>query len=469
MKTFIFIKYIHRLTVVSFLNLFMSLITFLYSLAFADTSLFLIVPLIWLVLSILSLISLYYWYRHFRYSDMLFSQLPNIALDFNESYSTRNLQDLYLTAPTQELISLLAPVRSLVNNILSMVYSFKLEQNTLEALLESMSDGVLLVDREGRILRMNSAASKLLDVKNDNLESNQSFMGVVFDHDLANLVNIAFENDQTVQDEIELLHPNKIMDAIVTPVQNSNNKEVVVTLHDLTEIRRINTTRKEFVSNVSHELKTPLTAVKAMIETMESGVLPKNRQKEYFAKINNEIDQMANIVGELLKLSGIERENYRDSFVTVDINILIANVSQTFADIIKKKLINIELNLAPSSLIISCNEYHIREVISNLIDNATKFTSEFGTITLTTKLSDHFVIIRCDDTGIGIAQEDIPHIFERFYKVDKSRSNAGTGLGLSITKHILDNHHASIEVNSSLNNGSAFIITLPLSESNIIS
>jgi two-component system phosphate regulon sensor histidine kinase PhoR len=197
--------------------------------------------------------------------------------------------------------------------------------------------------------------------------------------------------------------------------------------------------------------------------------LPKNRQKEYFAKINNEIDQMANIVGELLKLSGIERENYRDSFVTVDINILIANVSQTFADIIKKKLINIELNLAPSSLIISCNEYHIREVISNLIDNATKFTSEFGTITLTTKLSDHFVIIRCDDTGIGIAQEDIPHIFERFYKVDKSRSNAGTGLGLSITKHILDNHHASIEVNSSLNNGSAFIITLPLSESNIIS
>ena len=421
------------------------------------------------MLSLISLISLYYWYINFRYSNILLGRLPNIVLDINESHSTRYDQDLYLTNETQELVDLLSPVRLLVNNIVSMVYRFKLEQNTLEALLESMTDGVLLVDSEGRILRMNSAASKLLNVQKESLETNHSFMGLVFDHELANLVKIAFENNKTAQDEIELLHPNKIMDAIVTPVQNSNNQEVVVTLHDLTEIRRINTTRKAFVSNVSHELKTPLTAVKAMVETMESGVLPQNRQKEYLIRINGEIDRMANIVGELLKLSGIERENYRDSFVTVDINILIANVSQTFVDIIKKKLINIELNLAPSSLIISCNEYHIREVISNLIDNATKFTSESGTITLTTKLSDHFVIIRCDDTGIGIAQEDIPHIFERFYKVDKSRSNAGTGLGLSITKHILDNHHASIEVNSSLNNGSAFIITLPLNESNIIS
>ena len=468
MKTFIFIKYIYIVTVVSFLNLFTSSVICFYSISINGT-LLLFVSLIWLMLSLISLISLYYWYINFRYSNILLGRLPNIVLDINESHSTRYDQDLYLTNETQELVDLLSPVRLLVNNIVSMVYRFKLEQNTLEALLESMTDGVLLVDSEGRILRMNSAASKLLNVQKESLETNHSFMGLVFDHELANLVKIAFENNKTAQDEIELLHPNKIMDAIVTPVQNSNNQEVVVTLHDLTEIRRINTTRKEFVSNVSHELKTPLTAVKAMVETMESGVLPQNRQKEYLIRINGEIDRMANIVGELLKLSGIERENYRDSFVTVDINILIANVSQTFVDIIKKKLINIELNLAPSSLIISCNEYHIREVISNLIDNATKFTSESGTITLTTKLSDHFVIIRCDDTGIGIAQEDIPHIFERFYKVDKSRSNAGTGLGLSITKHILDNHHASIEVNSSLNNGSAFIITLPLNESNIIS
>ena len=468
MKTFIFIKYIYIVTVVSFLNLFTSSAICFYSISINGT-LLLFVSLIWLMLSLISLISLYYWYINFRYSNILLGRLPNIALDINESHSTRYDQDLYLTNETQELVDLLSPVRLLVNNIVSIVYSFKLEQNTLEALLESMTDGVLLVDSEGRILRMNSAASKLLNVQKESLETNHSFMGLVFDHELANLVKIAFENNKTAQDEIELLHPNKIMDAIVTPVQNSNNQEVVVTLHDLTEIRRINTTRKEFVSNVSHELKTPLTAVKAMVETMESGVLPQNRQKEYLIRINGEIDRMANIVGELLKLSGIERENYRDSFVTVDINILIANVYQTFVDIIKKKLINIELNLAPSSLIISCNEYHIREVISNLIDNATKFTSESGTITLTTKLSDHFVIIRCDDTGIGIAQEDIPHIFERFYKVDKSRSNAGTGLGLSITKHILDNHHASIEVNSSLNNGSAFIITLPLNESNIIS
>ena len=257
------------------------------------------------------------------------------------------------------------------------------------------------------------------------------------------------------------------MDAIVTPIQNSTNREVVITLHDLTEIRRINTTRKEFVNNVSHELKTPLTAVKAMVETMENGVLPKSRQKEYFTKINDEIDRMTTIVTELLKLSGIERDNYQESFDTVDINKLVSQVSDNFKDILEKKLILLELDLFPSPLVINCNQYHITEVITNLIDNATKFTPENGVITLATKSSDDFVIVQCKDTGIGISEEDMPHVFERFYKVDKSRSATGTGLGLSIAKHILENHQGNIVVNSNVNDGSEFIITLPLDKTNI--
>ena len=171
-----------------------------------------------------------------------------ITEDFGEGHSTRYIQELYLSGETQELVDLLLPVRSLVNNIISMIYTFKLEQDTLEALLEAMADGVLLVDAEGRILRMNSAASQLLNIDSDQLKSNKSFMGLVFDHELANLVNLALENNSIAQDEIELLRPSKIMDAIVTPIQNSTNREVVITLHDLTEIRRINTTRKEFVN-----------------------------------------------------------------------------------------------------------------------------------------------------------------------------------------------------------------------------
>ena len=467
MKTFIFIRYIYTVMFITIINLVVSIISFFYVLLNGDPFTYLVIFSFWIGLSLISLVSLYKWYNNFQSRDLLMSQLPNIAEDFGEGHSTRDIQEIYLSAETQELVDLLLPVRSLVNNIISMIFSFKLEQDTLEALLEAMADGVLLVDAEGQILRMNSAASQLLHIDSDQLKSNQSFMGLVFDHELANLVHLALENNSIAQDEIELLRPNKIMDAIVTPIQNSTNREVVITLHDLTEIRRINTTRKEFVNNVSHELKTPLTAVKAMVETMENGVLPKSRQKEYFTKINDEIDRMTTIVTELLKLSGIERDNYQESFDTVDINKLVSQVSDNYKDILEKKLILLELDLFPSPLVINCNQYHITEVITNLIDNATKFTPENGVITLATKSSDDFVIVQCKDTGIGISEEDMPHVFERFYKVDKSRSATGTGLGLSIAKHILENHQGNIVVNSNLNDGSEFIITLPLDKTNI--
>ena len=452
---------------ITIINLVVSIISFFYVLFNEEPFRYLVIFSFWIGLSLISLISLYKWYNNFQSRDLLMSQLPNIAEDFGKGYSTRDIQELYLSAEAQELVDLLLPVRSLVNNIISMIFSFKLEQDALEALLEAMADGVLLVDAEGQILRMNSAASQLLHIDSDQLKSNQSFMGLVFDHELANLVHLALENNSITQNEIELLRPNKIMDAIVTPIQNSTNREVVITLHDLTEIRRINTTRKEFINNVSHELKTPLTAVKAMVETMENGVLPKSRQKEYFTKINDEIDRMTTIVTELLKLSGIERDNYQESFDTVDINKLVSQVSDNFKDILEKRLILLELDLFPSPLVINCNLYHITEVITNLIDNATKFTPENGVITLATKSSDDFVIVQCKDTGIGISEEDIPHVFERFYKVDKSRSDTGTGLGLSIAKHILENHQGNIVVNSNVNDGSEFIITLPLDKTNI--
>ena len=176
---------------------------------------------------------------------------------------------------------------------------------------------------------------------------------------------------------------------------------------------------------------------------------------------------MTTIVTELLKLSGIERDNYQENFDTVDINKLVSQVSDNFKDILEKRLILLELDLFPSPLVINCNQYHITEVITNLIDNATKFTAENGVITLATKSSDDFVIVQCKDTGIGISEEDMPHVFERFYKVDKSRSDTGTGLGLSIAKHILQNHQGNIVVNSNVNDGSEFIITLPLDKTNI--
>ena len=203
MKTFIFIRYIYTVIFITIINLVVSSISFFYVLFNEEPFRYLVIFSFWIGLSLISLISLYKWYNNFLSRDLLMSQLPNITEDFGEGHSTRYIQELYLSGEAQELVDLLLPVRSLVNNIISMIYSFKLEQDTLEALLEAMADGVLLVDAEGRILRMNSAASQLLQIDSDQLKSNRSFMGLVFDHELANLVNLALENNSIAQDEIE--------------------------------------------------------------------------------------------------------------------------------------------------------------------------------------------------------------------------------------------------------------------------
>ena len=179
MKTFILIRYIYTVMFITIINLVVSIISFFYVLLNGDPFTYIVIFSFWIGLSLISLISLYKWYNNFQSRDLLMSQLPNIVEDFGEGHSTRDIQEIYLGAETQELVDLLLPVRSLVNNIISMIFSFKLEQDALEALLEAMADGVLLVDAEGQILRMNSAASQLLHIDSDQLKSNQSFMGLV--------------------------------------------------------------------------------------------------------------------------------------------------------------------------------------------------------------------------------------------------------------------------------------------------
>ena len=229
-------------------------------------------------------------------------------------------------------------------------------------------------------------------------------------------------------------------------------------------MKQLDITRTEFVTNISHELRSPLANIKAMIETLVNPKInDKEKTEEFLALINQDIDRMTSIVNDLLELSSIQSGHIPIHIAPFDINTVIDELISISLEKAQSLNIKIEKNIESNLPKVLGNTRMVHQVLLNILTNAFNSINKNGTIQFKTQEEDHNIAILIQDSGKGIAKEHIPHIFERFYKVDKSRRDEGTGLGLAISKHIMNAINGSIKVESQLGNGATFYIIIPKS------
>ncbi len=346
-----------------------------------------------------------------------------------------------------------------------------LEKNQLEAVLSAMSEGVMVVSTTGEIIIINDALKKMLNLIEDPV--NKAYWEVFRNRDLVNIIEGALGNWEPDSREIFNLYPvERYYLSNVIPL-NSPEKKLIVVLFDITEFKRLENIKADFIANVSHELRTPLTAIKGYTETLEDDAFENPVDQKHFLRIiKRHTDRLINIVSDLLVLSEVEgrdtlsEENQSDDFEDININEVIKSSLEALKSKAKEKGLKVSFNTSEPVHLITANRFLLEQMFINLIDNAVKYNTDLGEIDIQITILDNNLRIEISDTGIGIPKDSLPRIFERFYRVDKTRSRkmGGTGLGLSIVKHIVIIHGGKIDVQSEEGMGSKFIITLPRKE-----
>ncbi|MDE2836359.1 MAG: ATP-binding protein [Chloroflexota bacterium] len=365
------------------------------------------------------------------------------------------------------LSGLQAPFAAMAEALAVLFAQLADHRGQLTAVLDTMADGVILVDPENRVALSNRAAHEVLAIE---ATTGTPLSSILRDHELRGLVTLCRQSGARQHAELLLLSPRRSLSATATPIVNEPGEadagepevSVLLTLHDLTPIRQLETTRREFVANVSHELRNPLASVKAMVETLEGGAATDPvAASDFLQRINREVDRMNAMVNDLLELSRIESGQSGLRRQPVDAAATIAAVRTDMEHRIAETEVAVTVN-APGSVVALGDSEKLRQVVANLLDNALKFTPSGGTIELyADDLEQDRVLFGVRDSGPGIAPEHLPHLFERFYKADRSRRDQGTGLGLAIAKHIVELHGGEIGVESTQGAGSTFWFTLP--------
>ncbi|WP_027623338.1 two-component system histidine kinase PnpS [Clostridium lundense] len=330
------------------------------------------------------------------------------------------------------------------------------KQNKLEAILKSMDSGVIAVDKNLKVIMINPYAKKIFGLDKDIIGKN------LLDHIRSFELEDSFRNKIDEYKEIKIFYP-KERDLRIKTADINNGKQligIVAVVQDVTDIKKLENIRSQFVANVSHELKTPLTSIKGFAETLRY-VEDENNKEKFLNIINDEAERLTRLINDILILSDIEnRKEIKEE--NIDVNKNIEDVWYLMKNSADKKNIEIYIKEDDVPHIIGDSD-KLKQMIINLVDNAIKYTEDGGKVTIGTETQNNKVIIWVQDTGVGIPKEHIDRLFERFYRVDKARSRAqgGTGLGLAIVKHIVLGFDGTINVDSEVGKGSKFIITLP--------
>jgi two-component system phosphate regulon sensor histidine kinase PhoR len=327
------------------------------------------------------------------------------------------------------------------------------QREELHSIISSLPSGLFVLNKNGKVVLSNRSAEEVVQ-KTELI--GKSYWTVVNDVSLLELIQRALGEKTSMSREVELFGHYYQCNATYL----LNMDELVIIMHDITGIKHLQRIKRDFVSNVSHEMRTPLTAIKGYAETMK-GIDEEN--ESYLSVIKKHTERLINIVEDLLILSEMEEIGMKLDLDMVDVNETISSIMKIFNPRIQEKSLSVALQLDPHIPQIQADRLKLEQAFINLIDNAVKYT-EKGTIAVSTKIIEGFLIIEVHDTGIGIPDKHIPRLFERFYTVDKSHSRklGGTGLGLSIVKHIVLLHNGTIDVESEVGEGTTFRIDLPL-------
>ena len=361
------------------------------------------------------------------------------------------------TASSDETQELAAAFNGMADTIRRMLRDMSDEGNKLTAMLDTMEDGVVVIAADGRITLMNSAAEALLDTgANDAVGSR--LVEALRDHEIQQVAALSLESGQLRQAEVELLPQRRYLNAIATPLGRGGSDGVLLTLHDLTGVRQVENTLREFVTNVSHELRSPLASVKAMVETLEDDALEDGAMaRNFLGRINREVDRMNLMVEDLLELSRLESGQQMPSLAPLNLSSLVDEVIQEYDE--RAGGVEVQARMPSEDARALGDRDKLRQVMVNLLENALKNT-ESGSVVVSIDAGEGLHRVSVRDTGAGIAREHLPHVFERFYKVDRARRDGGTGLGLAIVKQIVQAHGGDVSVESEEGVGSVFGFTV---------
>lgn len=340
------------------------------------------------------------------------------------------------------------------------------ERDKLSELVATMADGVVVMDAEGQIVLSNSAAAGILGLRHEQLQGRR-FSETVRDHQIQQLVSQCAATGQPQSSRVELRRPRKFLNVAASPLLDLQSGDVLLTIQDFTSVQQAEAGQREFVSNVSHELRNPLAAIKAIVETLESGTIEDEAvARDFLGRISQDVDRMSKLVDDLLELSRLESGQLTLRLGDVAVACLLREVTARFQPAAAERGIILSSDAPDGLPALAADADRLRQVLINLLENALRFTPSGGSISLAAVAGGGSVEFRVADTGVGIAPEHLPHVFERFYKVDRSRRSidygGGTGLGLAIARQIIEAHGGSMTVTSEEGAGSVFFFSVPV-------
>ena len=338
------------------------------------------------------------------------------------------------------------------------------QQSRLAAAMNSSIDAVLALDADGKVLFANVAAEALF----------QRTASAIIDHpfawvapDEAILAAFRASRDRGERHISLVEWPGRQhLQVVTTPIRDGGDWSVLAVFHDLTDVRRTELVRRDFVANVSHELRTPLAAIKAVIETLADGAASDpNVSRDFLSRADSEVDRLIQLVEELLELSRIESGELPLARRATDVPALLDDAIHRMMPQAKRKHVALSLDVERDMPSLELDPARVERAVVNLLHNAIKFTPERGSVALSAARDNGNLIVKVRDSGIGISAEDLPRVFERFYKVDQSRATGGSGLGLALVKHAVEAHGGRVQVESRLGQGTTFSFTIPATNS----
>lgn len=388
------------------------------------------------------------------------AEITQVAVDIAQKQFRRRVK----VKGRDEIARLGEAINRMAKSLQNQMEALHQSEQRLASVIDTMDSGLLLVDADGKVNLANRAFEDMIGVQAPKIMG-KSYTQLTYPYELTTLIARCRETGDRIREELHLYYPEeRILSAHFAPMKGEKKAEGVVgVFHDITAIRRLEKMRSEFVANVSHELKTPITSLRGFAETLLDGAMHDPETcREFLQIIHDESLRLQRLVSDILDLSRIESKQLKLKGEKVPIDQIIESAIKTVEEQIRKRGISLDV-LLPESFTVYIDKDRFRQIILNLLTNAMAYTPEGGRITVEARQEADRWWIRVADTGIGIPEEDLPRIFERFYRVDKARSreSGGTGLGLAIVKHLVEVHRGEIQVNSRVGEGTEFKLIFP--------
>ncbi|WP_010678389.1 two-component system histidine kinase PnpS [Bacillus timonensis] len=357
-------------------------------------------------------------------------------------------------------------INIVARNIEEMTKSYEMQHDRLHTLIENMGSGLLFIDSKGYINIFNRSINEIFKIDQDDLMGQLYYEAFTY-KEIVKLVEEIFMTERKLRRQIHLTIGNeqKDFEVYASPILGANVewKGVVLVFHDITDLKRLEQMRKDFVANVSHELRTPITSIKGFAETLLDGAMnDREVLEEFLTIILNESHRLQVLIQDLLDLSKMENKGFSLHFSSVNVKELLENSLRMLKSKAEEKDIQLELTVDDETTVVNGDMDRLKQVFINVINNSLSYSPNKAKVSVKAKSLVDYVEIQIIDTGIGIEENELPRIFERFYRVDKARSrnSGGTGLGLAIVKHIIEAHEGAVQIKSKVGEGTTVSIRL---------